>query len=215
MPDTFQAVAVIIVALLPGALYVWSFERLVGSWGIGLSDRVLRFVGVSAVFHAMVAPLTVFLWRNYIATGRFAAGRLPLWMWLVPLAYVGLPIACGSIVGTATLARRDWVRALTGPAPAPRAWDDLFGSRPEGWIRLRMKSGVWIGGAFTNDRTANIRSYAAGYPYDQDLYLAVAADVDPSSGEFQFREDGRPVTKGTSILVRWEEVEYLEFAEER
>jgi len=91
---------------------------------------------------------------------------------------------------------------------------ELFGSRPEGWIRLRMKSGVWIGGAFTNDRTANIRSYAAGYPYDQDLYLAVAADVNPSSGEFLFGEDGRPVTKGTSIWVRWEEVEYLEFAEQ-
>ena len=47
MPNTFQALAVLLVALLPGALYVWSFERQAGRWGIGLSDRVLRFVGGS------------------------------------------------------------------------------------------------------------------------------------------------------------------------
>ena len=49
MPDTFQALAVITIALLPGALYVWAFERQAGRWGIGFSDRALRFVGGSAL----------------------------------------------------------------------------------------------------------------------------------------------------------------------
>ena len=70
MPDTFQALVVLIVALLPGALYTWSFERLVGAWGVGFADRVLRFVGVSAVFQAAIAPFTVWGWRTYILTGR-------------------------------------------------------------------------------------------------------------------------------------------------
>lgn len=52
MPDTFQAIAVFAVALLAGALYVWAFERQAGRWGIGLSDRLLRFVGGSVLFHA-------------------------------------------------------------------------------------------------------------------------------------------------------------------
>jgi hypothetical protein len=43
--DTFQAIAVTTVALLPGALYVWGFEGQVGFWGIRLVDRVLRFFG--------------------------------------------------------------------------------------------------------------------------------------------------------------------------
>src|SRR4029079_5530354 len=58
MPDTLEAVAALVLALLPGALYVWAYERPVGAWGIGLSDRVLRFVGVSAILHALLAPLT-------------------------------------------------------------------------------------------------------------------------------------------------------------
>jgi hypothetical protein len=43
VPGTLQALGVFLLALLPGAIYIWSFERVVGRWGIGLSDRVLRF----------------------------------------------------------------------------------------------------------------------------------------------------------------------------
>lgn len=215
MPDSFQALAVFVIALLPGAVYVWSFERQVGSWGVGLSDRALRFIGVSAVFQALVAPVTLWLWKTYWATGRLAGGDVPLLLWFVLLAYVGLPFLSGSSVGRGTRNRAGWAQAFTGPAPAPRAWDDLFSTRPDGWMRLRMKSGVWIGGAFTNDQRSGLRSYAAGYPDEQDLYLAIAAEVDPTSGEFEVDADGETVTRESGILVRWGEVEYLEFLEAR
>ena len=103
MPDTFQALVVLIVALLPGALYTWSFEHLVGAWGVGFADRVLRFVGVSAVFQAAIAPFTVWGWRTYILTGRLQDGDLPLALWLLPLLYVAIPIAMGVVVGRGTV----------------------------------------------------------------------------------------------------------------
>ena len=34
MPDTFEALGVFLVAVLPGANYVWSFECMVGRWGL-------------------------------------------------------------------------------------------------------------------------------------------------------------------------------------
>ncbi len=37
MPSTFQTAAVFVVALRPGALYVWAFERQAGRYGIGLN----------------------------------------------------------------------------------------------------------------------------------------------------------------------------------
>ena len=55
MPGTFQAAAVVVLAMLPGALYVWAFERQAGRYGIGLSDRILRFAGGSAVLLAIFA----------------------------------------------------------------------------------------------------------------------------------------------------------------
>lgn len=143
MPSTFQAVLVIVVALLPGALYVWAFERQAGRYGIALSDRVLRFVVGSAVLLAVFAS--------------------PLY---------------------------------------------LFQYHVDGWIRCRLKSGTWLGGAYSANGK---RSYAAGYPHPQDHYLAASVDVDPETGEFGLDDDGRPPLGSGGLLVRWEEVEYLEF----
>jgi uncharacterized protein DUF6338 len=199
-----------VVALLPGALYVWSFERIVGAWGIGLSDRVLRFVGFSVVFHALSAPVGYRLWIDFVRSGRLQSGRAPLILWLVPVAYVVIPVAVGTAVAWATLRDRRWAKLFTGPAPAPRAWDELFSTHPDGWIRLRLKSGTWIGGGYVV-REDGAKSYAAGYPHPQDLYLAEAVEVDPETGEFFMDESGDPLPRGSGILVRWREVEYLEF----
>jgi Family of unknown function (DUF6338) len=211
MPETFQALAVLVLALLPGALYVWAFERQAGAWGARLTDRVLRFVEVSAILHALFAPLTYWLWITFIRSGRLSTGDVPLWLWVFPVLYVGMPILGGSLVGMGTRRNAYWTKLFTGPEPAPRAWDHLFGARPDGWVLLRMKSGAWIGGAYARI-DANRTSYAAGYPEDQDLYLVQRADVD-SSGQFVYGDDGRPVLRGSGILVRWSEVEYLEFVE--
>jgi uncharacterized protein DUF6338 len=84
MPETFQALLVLVLALLPGALYVWAFERLAGAWRVRFSDRVFRFVEVSAVFHALSAPLTYWLWVEFIDSGKLASGEIPLILWAVP-----------------------------------------------------------------------------------------------------------------------------------
>lgn len=198
------------LALLPGALYVWSFERIVGAWGIGFSDRVLRFVGFSVAFHALLAPLGYWLWIDFVRSGRLRSGELPLLLWLVPLAYVALPVLMGTVVAWGTLRDRGWARLFTGPAPAPRAWDELFTTHPDGWIRLRLKSGTWLGGGYVV-REDGVRSYAASYPEAQDLYLAEAAEIDPETGDFILDDFDHPVPRGSGILIRWEEVEYLEF----
>ncbi len=57
-----------------------------------------------------------------------------------------------------------------------------------------------------------IRSYAAGSPEPQDLFLADAVEVDPDSGEFVL-DDGRPIHRGNSLVIRWEEVEFFEFTD--
>lgn len=208
MPQTVQALTVVVLGLLPGALLVWAFERQVGRWGIGATDRILRFVGWSAIFHVLVAPATVGLWRSQWP--RLVDGRsLPWWLWAVAVAYVAVPIVCGTLVGRGTRSGRDMARFFAGPDPAPRAWDHLFGIQADGWVRAKLKSGPWLGGAFANANGR--RSYAAGYPEKSDLYLAAAVDVDPETGEFLLDDDGGVVLRPGGLLVRWEEVEYLEF----
>ena len=208
MPDTFQAIAVLAVALLPGALNVWAFERQAGRWRIGLSDRLLRFVGGSAIFHAAAAPLTYWVWTDRAPNARTSA-PLPWWLWPLVLAYVGVPMLLGTVVGRGVRAEKHWTAWFTGPDPAPRSWDHLFGQKADGWVRLHMKSGGWLGGAFADANGR--RSYAAGCPEPQDLYLAAAVELDQETGEFVVDDDGNvPLLEG-GLLVRWEEVEHLEF----
>jgi len=208
MPDSFHALLVMLVALLPGALYVWAFERQAGRYGIGLSDRLLRFVGGSSVFLAFSAVPLYALWATYwdfLSRGE----PVPLWLGLVPPTYVLLPVLAGTIVGLGLRHGWKWSDVLTGPDPAPRAWDYLFQYQIDGWVRCRMKSGTWLAGAYADANGR--RSYAAGYPEPQDIYLAASVAVDSDTGEFLLDETGRPQRGTGGLLLRWEEVEYLEF----
>jgi hypothetical protein len=217
MVGTFQALGVLLLAFLPGALYIWAFEREAGGWGLGATDRLLRFVGFSAVFHVLVTPLTYIAYRDYVITGRLAQGKpLPLWLWLVPVLYVGVPLLAGSLVGAATAAGKRWTRFIAGRSPAPRAWDHLFSAHDlTGWVRLRLKNEEWIVGAYATGDNRRLRSYAAGYPDAQDLYLIETAECEPQTGRFILADDGQPRLRGVGILIRWEEVMYLEFIDDR
>jgi hypothetical protein len=183
---TFQALAVLLLAFLPGALYVWAFEREAGGWGLGLADRLLRFVGVSAFFHALAAPLTYIGYEDYIVNGRLThAVKIPILLWLVPLVYVAVPTVSGLIVVNAVSAGKGWTRYIAGRSPAPRAWDHLFSPQDlSGWIRLKLKDGDWIVGAYGQSGERRVRSYAAGYPDAQDLYLVETAECERETGKF-------------------------------
>lgn len=212
MPATVIALVIALLALLPGALYVWAFEQQAGSWGVNARDRLQRFAGASAIFLALQMPAIYQCYREFVVTGDLAAGRpLPPLAWAVPALVVLVPFALGRIVGRATYQRRGWARVLTGPAPAPRAWDDLFAQADlSGWVVLRLKAGGWLGGFWGASTATRLRSYAAGYPEAQDLLLAETAEVD-ADGNFVLDGDGRPTLTGAAALVRWDEVDYAFF----
>ena len=201
-----------LLAFLPGALYTWAFEQQTGHWGASASDRLQRFGGASAIFLALELPLVYQCYRLFIATKKLANGEpLPWWVWLLPAAIIGAPTLAGRFAGRATYERKPWTRILTGPSPAPRAWDELFAQADlTGWLLLRLKSGAWVGGAWAQSPTTGLRSYAAGYPESQDLLIADTAELD-AAGQFLLDANGRPFLKGVATLIRWDEVEYAEF----
>lgn len=212
MVDTVGAVVVVAAALMPGALYTWSFERFAGRWGIGLMDRFLRFAVGSLALHALAAPITYSLYARFISTSRAANGEpLTLWLWPLLLAYVAAPILAGTIVALGSVRGAYWARFLSGPHPIPRAFDHLFSHQPTGWVRARLSGGTWVGGAYARHPSGR-SSYAAQYPEAGDIYLVSAAVVDTLSGEFLLNPDGSPqVKEDRGVLLRWSDVDYLEF----
>lgn len=213
MVDTFQGVFVILVALLPGALSTWGFEREIGSsWSVGLADRFLRFVAWSVVLHVVAAPATFWLWRYYLHEGRLARAEVSWWLWLLAIAYVVVPLAGGLLLGRGTQAGWGWARWLAGRHPAPTAWEHFFGQNEEGTLRIRLKSGKYVAGVYAALSGGVEQSYAAAYPHEPlDLWLVRAVAVDPDTGEFQLDAGGSPLVLGSGMLLRYDEIEFLEF----
>jgi Family of unknown function (DUF6338) len=206
--------------MLPGAIYLWGFEREAGKWTIGISDTVLRFVAASAIFQALYAAPLYILYVRYIhheddRLGRvrfenpLADGHVPWWLALVPIVYVGLPALIGTLVGRSVRSDNPhaerFARIMAGSNPAPRAWDDLFAGKPSGTVRARLKTDrSWVGGFF------GAESYAAGYPEaPQDVLLEKTYKVGPD-GAF-VEEEGEFVVIGSRLLIRFEEIDFLEF----
>jgi len=212
VPQTLNAVFVAAFAIVPGALYTWAFEQQAGRWGATASDRLQRFLGVSSIFLVAELPLLYELYRQFGASGVLMRGEaLPGWAWFIPTALVAIPLALGQVIGRAAHGRKRWVRFLTGPSPAPRAWDDLFASPSlTGWLILRLRDGSWAGGLWGISDTNGLRSYAAGYPEAQDLLISDLAEVD-TDGEMLLDPAGHPILTGVSLLVRWDEVAYARF----
>jgi hypothetical protein len=218
MIGTFQALLVALVAVLPGALYTIAREHRGAAWARDdAASQLIRFVGVSAAFHAVFAPITYWGYSQLIVTGALLEGRSVSWYWWpILLAYLVLPFALGEV--TARSRRWDvssrwpkramaWLVSLyTATSPEPRAWDRVF-STPglTGWIRLQLKDGTWRGGPWTS-------SYASGFPEEQDLYLSDQA-VLTEDGEFETDESGVATLTGWGLLIRWDEVRYLELLE--
>jgi len=212
MPSTLQAILVTILAVLPGALYTWGFEQQAGRWGATAVDRVQRFVGVSAFFLILELPLIYQFYRSFVASGDVESGRpLPVWVWLMPMLFVIIPAGVGRYVGRAAYQRKPWVTLVTGPSPAPRAWDDLFsGLDMNGWIRLRLKDESWLAGLWGESSATGLKSYAAGYPEHQDLLVSELVETD-SEGNLVTGEDGDPILTSRSLLIRWDEITYAEY----
>jgi hypothetical protein len=143
------------------------------------------------------------VYRKFVVSGDIAGGRpLPIWVWMLPVGFVVLPVTAGQVIGRAASRRRGWARLLTGPSPAPRAWDELFASPGlTGWIRLRLPDGTWVCGLWGPSEATGLRSWASGYPEVQDLLIAELAETD-DDGEF-LTEGGVLVLTGRSLLVGW------------
>ena len=206
MTTTLQSLIIIWLAILPGALFIWAFEQSTGKWATGIRYSFLPSIGYSAVFHLFFLPLTYYLWSSYkdpFMTGNY----ISFWVWILVFPYVILPIIIGLLVGWAirneesiTTKWYRWIRILIGRSPVPRAWDFLFGRYPlSGWVHLRMKSGESLVGFYGQG------SYVASYPETQDIYFSHTHAFNADSGEFEESNESR------GLLVRWDEVEYLEF----
>jgi len=215
MLATFQALAVLLTSVLPGALFTFEYEREYTRVVSGdSSERLIVFLATSAVFGMISAPLLYQGYRTYVVTGDLQNGKaLPGWIWLIIAAYIIVPLLAGFVAGYAAREQKCGSRFITGPRPHPTAWDALFRTpNLGGYLRLTLKDGTIIIGEWAKDpQTVRPDSYASAYPHTQDLYLRETFTVN-DDGSLKFVDD-KPEPRGLALLISWAEVAYAEFEE--
>ncbi|WP_101953240.1 DUF6338 family protein [Mycobacterium intracellulare] len=222
--STFQALLVAVIAVLPGAVYTIARESHGASWAWRKTDAatlIFRFLATSAAFHALLAPATYYGYRHVVVTGATAPKGLPWSWWVAIAAYVTVPY----LVGVCMEDSREWkpssrrvlgwpkntlkrlLAFISGIDPEPRAWDRLFSKNRTGYVTLKLKdSQEWKAGIWYRP------AYASAYGEDQELYIAEQIAVSPE-GVVSSDDHGNPVYLGVGLLIRWSEIEYVEFVD--
>lgn len=206
MITTFQALAVALIAITPGATYTFAYERQAGAYGAHLSDRLVRFLVASGLFHAALAGPEFAIIERVERDGH---GWITWWqVEAAAVFYFAVPYLVGLILGWATKNDHAWARWIVGSSRHPRAWDHLWSRNRPLIVRIKLSTGDHLAGIF-EPSTQGIESYAAGYGEDADLYLSRQLRVDPETGAFEIDADGSPVLYDppTGLLVRAGDVE--------
>ena len=155
---------------------------------------------------------------GYVAVGfdqeKFTTNKrepLPWLLFLMPFFYLILPAVAGVILGKAVASGRPWATRLIGENHAPLAWDYLFGASVRGFIRCRLKSGRWVGGYYNSEKSPyGPKSYASDDPSNLDLYIGCGLEFSQESGD-PILENGKYSPTDSGILLKWEDIETLEF----
>ncbi len=200
---------VLLLLLLPGACAAAGFELHRVRYGRRRKDWLLRLTLASGLCLAVGAwPLH---WLATTFWDRLVDLQpLPWPIYLVPIAYLALPTFLGWGVGFASNRYPKWSGRFLGTNRIPTAWDHLFETRAAGFLRCRLRSGRWVGGLY--DNSATILSYASTDEEQQDIYIAHTVEFDDRTGAPMLRQGGY-VWTGGGILLKWSEIESLEFVD--
>lgn len=179
MPATFEALAVLVFAVVPGYLAIAAWSRAKTWAGLRTDlETVVRSIAVSLVIQVLFGPITITWIYPYWQANKLDQHPSEVGWWLFIVILV-IPL----IGGTATGLLSNWFFThLPKVAPiAPSAWDEFFDPReipPSGFIIVEFADGKRIGGGWGTG------SYAITSPQKQGLVLAV---------EWELDDDGQPI----------------------
>jgi hypothetical protein len=195
--STFNAVIYTVCFLVPGFLMDVTVSRFFYKKSEQVPLILLRFLTFSCLNYAVwIFPYLLFRDRIVLENPVVLAVIFLVVIFISPL-FLGLIFGLANqqqLVeqGLAILG----FRTLSG---FPSAWDYKFGRINEPlWVLVTLKDGSQVAGAFGKN------SFASSESSERDLYLERV---------YRFSEDNpwQPVTKTSGILIKAEEIRYIEF----
>jgi hypothetical protein len=169
VPTSVAQVAVLVGLVLPGAVFQIASETQLGParHHITWSERVLRATLASLVFDTLYV----------IVAGPTLVGLLKRWDHAllhssrevaVVFAVLVILFPAGVALALARWRNRSWAGKYSD---TPTAWDHMFRTESNVYVRARLKDGQWAGGWF------GVRSFTSTFPEPESLYLERAYEM--------------------------------------
>jgi len=192
-PETF---ALFLAFFIPGFVMSTVWGLMVPSDRTDFSKDLPRMIGYSVLHYAGT------LWLVFV---------IPPGVPRLIAAYVVVLVvpALWPLLLVTVRDRERWTSRITSGdllndliKSSPRPWDDVlesFDASGGCWVRIRLKSGTWIGGALGKG------SRYSTYPDDEQLYLCEEIEFNEAGDALDFVKH----TKG--VFVAGSEIEFMEF----
>lgn len=210
-----QSVGLIIILLVPGGLFLWSYERKSTSYGRReVTDRIVRLAAASVVILTITAPFAIIAYvRPWYELMNGNVGLTWEWVgrWLLACIYLGIIVALGPIASITNQRFRAYLRtpesskrfcrrhlrrmssSLLEIHPNPTAFEYLADNGPF-IIRVKTKSGDFLAGIYGVTglqgelEESRLISHLSTNPQSQDIYLQHTILVS-DNGKFLFDEN--------------------------
>ena len=217
-----QSLGLIVALLVPGGLFLWSYERKASSYGRrDFKDRVIRLAAASVILLTVTAPVAWYayieFWQGIINGEANYTTREWLWRWFASGSYLAIVFLFGPAAASANQTLRDcidpskkktcgkirkWIAHKTlEQRPNPTAFEFLAANGPF-VVRVETKSHKVLAGLYGNPRsddpTPQLPSHASTDPQNCDLYLHTVVLVD-EDGNY-VRDQNNDLTYGQGGL---------------
>ena len=214
MPSTLTALALLLVAVVPGAVALTAYEHAAGRTRGDSNDRIVRFVVATALLAPVVVMFAWLFWRRVLHVPNGAGGfrnvlrdgQPSAWWTLAPPAYITAAASAGWIAGSGRERWMRWRMSRRSNRNAPRGtrpWDMLFAGGDPSVVACRLRDGRAVGGLFGG---ASFASY--GSAAERELVLERAYQVDEDATVLR-DEQGVPLDHGQGGRVHIREADIL------
>lgn len=171
VPDSLKTLVILLVAVVPGACFVWGYERVrrhrqgrltIEGQKLEGNERVLVFLLAAIGYHLVLGWPEYLAWRYWMrGSSDFTPDRFGL-AWVTVACAVALPAAAG------------WIAARLWPLHSTRtdAWSVALEDLGSGYLVVTTTDGSSIAGRFAGHSVAGLGD-------QRDLYLEEEHELQP------------------------------------
>jgi len=179
--------------VIPGFIAIKTYELLNPSIVRDTSKQIIDAIAYSSIIYALLFLPIIYVEKNNVLNNYpFTYGLFYLFaLFISPILIAVL---------WSKIRKSNYIQA-NAPHPTLKPWDYIFSKRKCYWIKVTLKDGTKIAGAFAENL------FASSSPAEEQLYLEETWEINKDGGLESLKEQSE------GVIVMASEIAYVELME--